>query len=119
MALSTNHLLLKISSNTNQFVDLKCKAFKKLIVTNSDSEAITINLVVGKDDNAGETSITNGAFILEGVTIPVGVSMSLEDMNFSQLVTRSTIAGALSETDYTVLIAAGATNKVFTIYLEY
>ena len=45
-------LLLHISSNTNQFVDLKCKSFRKLLVANSDSEDITINLVVGKDDTA-------------------------------------------------------------------
>ena len=54
-------LLLHISSNTNQFVDLKCKSFRKLLVANSHSEDITINLVVGKDDNAGQTSVTNGA----------------------------------------------------------
>ena len=40
-------LLLHISSNTNQFVDLKCKSFRKLLVANSDSEDKTIKLVVG------------------------------------------------------------------------
>ena len=112
-------LLLYISSNTNQYVDLKCKKFKNLYITNSDSETITINLVIGKDDNAGETSITNGGYVLQGVSIPQGVTMHVPGMNFSQLVNSTDISGALSEDDYTLLIAAGATNKVFTMFLEY
>ena len=119
-------LLKKISSNTNQFVDLKCKKFNNLYVTNSDSEAITINVVFGKDDNAGETSITNGGFVIEGVTIPVGVTMSIPGMDFSNLLGSAAvvggqpaISGALKEDDYTLLISAGATNKVFTVFIEY
>ena len=86
-------LLKKISSNTNQFVDLKCKKFNNLYVTNSDSEAITINVVFGKDDNAGETSITNGGFVIEGVTIPVGVTMSIPGMDFSNLLGSAAVVG--------------------------
>ena len=119
-------LLLKISSSTNQYVDLKCRKFKNLYITNSDSETIAINLVIGKDDNAGETSITNGGYILEGVSIPQGVTMHVPGIDASSLhpaagVTGGlgAISGALSEDDYTLLIAATATNKVFTIFLEY
>lgn len=112
-------LLLHISSNTNQFVDLKCISFKKLLVTNSDSEAITINLVVGKDDNAGQTSVTNGAYILQGIKIPQGVTLSMEGIDFSDLVTSTVVSNALREDDYTLLISAGDTNKVYTLFIEY
>jgi hypothetical protein len=119
-------LLLKISSNTNQYVDLKCKKFKNLYITNSDSETITINLVIGKDDNAGETSITNGGYILQGISIPQGVTMNVSGVDFSGLLGSAAvtggqpaITGALQEDDYTLLIAAGDTNKVFTIFIEY
>jgi len=134
MASIGKQLLLYISSNTNQFVDLKCLSFKNLYVTNSDSETIAINLVVGKDDNAGQTSVTNGAYVLQGVSIPQGVTMCIPAMNFRSLrkaagIAASTnptvigsspaITGALAEDDYTVLISANATNKVFTVYVEY
>ena len=119
-------LLLYISSNTNQYVDLKCKKFKNLYITNSDSETITINLVIGKDDNAGETSVTNGGYILQGVSIPQGVTMNISGVDFSGLLGSAAvtggqpaITGALQEDDYTLLIAAGNTNKVFTIFIEY
>jgi len=112
-------LLLHISSNTNQFVDLKCISFKKLLVTNSDSEAITINLVVGKDDNAGQTSVTNGGFILQGIKIPQGVTLSMEGIDFSDLVTSTAVSNALREDDYTLLISAGDANKVYTLFIEY
>jgi len=119
-------LLLYISSNTNQFVDLKCQKFKNLYVTNSDSETITINLVIGKDDNAGETSLTNGGYILQGVSIPQGVTMNFSGVDFSGLLGSAAvvggqpaISGALKEDDYTLLISAGATNKVFTVFIEY
>jgi hypothetical protein len=123
---TSKQLLLKVDTNTNQFVNLNCKKFTNLYISNSDSEDITIHLVVGKDDNAGQTSITNGAYILRGVTIPMGVTMHFPGINFSQLRGADAISGgqaaltgALREDDYTLLVAAGDTNKLYTIFLEY
>jgi len=123
---TSKQLLLKVSTNTNQFVNLNCKKFTNLYISNSDSEDITINVAIGKDDNAGQTSITNGAYFLEGVTIPMGVTMHVPGINFSQLRGadavsggQAALTGALREDDYTLLISAGATNKIYTIFLEY
>ena len=112
-------LLLHISSNTNQFVDLKCKSFRKLLVANSDSEDITINLVVGKDDNAGQTSVTNGAYVYQGVKIPQGVTLHIDGFDFGGLATTSEVTNDLIEDDYTLLISAGDTKKVYTLFIEY
>ena len=112
-------LLLHISSNTNQFVDIKCKSFRKLLVANSDSEDITINLVVGKDDNAGQTSVTNGAYVYQGIKIPQGVTLCIDGLDFSDLVSSSVVSNALREDDYTLLISANATDKVYTLFIEY
>ena len=102
-------LLLHISSNTNQFVDLKCKSFRKLLVANSDSE----------DDNAGQTSVTNGAYVYQGVKIPQGVTLHIDGFDFGGLATTSEVTNALREDDYTLLISAGDTNKVYTLFIEY
>jgi hypothetical protein len=112
-------LALLINSNTNQFVDLKCKSFRKLLVCNGDTEDITIHLVVGKDDNAGQTSITNGAFIYRHVKIPQGVTLHIDGFDFGGLATTSEVANALREDDYTLLIAAGDTNKIYSLFIEY
>tara|TARA_R100000995_G_C3461738_1_gene113532 strand:- start:531 stop:878 length:348 start_codon:yes stop_codon:yes gene_type:complete len=112
-------LLLNISSNTNQFVDLKCLSFKKLLISNSDSEAININLAIGKDDNAGQTSITNGGYVYQGIKIPQGVTLCIDGLDFSDLVSSSVVSNALREDDYTLLISANATDKVYTLFIEY
>ena len=112
-------LALYINSNTNQFVDLKCKSFRKLLVCNGDTEDVSIHLAIGKDDNAGQTSITNGAFIYRGVKIPQGVTLCIDGFDFGGLATTSEVTNALREDDYTLLIAASDTNKLYSLFIEY
>ncbi len=104
-------------SNSNQFVDFKTDSFKTLNITNSDSETITVNVVFGKDDNSGQTSITNGIYILQGVSIPQGVSMQLSNMTCRGI--NDKLGSGINADDFTLLISCGAANKVASIFLDY
>lgn len=104
-------------SNSNQFVDFKTDSFKTLTIANSDSETITVSVVFGKDDNAGQTSITNGIFILQSVSIPQGASLQLSNMTCRGI--NDKLGSGINADDFTLLIGCGATNKVASIFLDY
>ena len=125
-------LLLSVTTNTDQFVNLHCKSFKELFVTNADTEDIEIDVAIGKSNSAGTTSLTEGAKILQAVKIPTGVTMCLTGFDFDQLLgasavtatanssyTQPAISGALSGDDYTLLIRATATNKLFNLLIQH
>ena len=121
-------LLKNITTNTNQFVDLNCKRFKSIKITNGDSEEISINLLIGDADSVGDTSIvsTKGAYILKGVAIPIGVTLHVDGFDFTNLIGadaveggQKAVSGALKEDDYTLMISATATNKIYSFFIEY
>ena len=113
-------LLKSITTNTNQFVDLKCKSFKDLWVSNVDTEEILIDIAIGQDNNAGQTSLTaDGAFVHYKVTIPIGVTLHVPGMNFNQLIKSADVAGAVQGDDFTLLIRATDTNKLYNFFIEY
>jgi len=112
-------LLLDINSNTNQFVDLQCIVFKKLLVVNADSEAINIDLAIGKSNSAGATSLTEGTNVLQAIKIPTGVTLCIDGLDFTSLVGTTVNANALQGEDYTFLIRATATDKLYNIFIEY
>ena len=121
-------LLKNITTNTNQLVDLNCKRFKSIKITNIDAEEISINLAIAKDDNVGSTSFasTAGAYILKGVAIPVGVTLHVDGFDFTNLIGadavvggQKAVAGALKEDDYTLMISATDTNKIYSFFIEY
>jgi hypothetical protein len=112
-------LLLDINSNTNHFVDLQCIVFKKLLIANADSEAINIDLAIGKSNSAGTTSLTEGANVLQAIKIPTGVTLCIEGLDFTGLVDSTAITGALEGDDYTLLIRATATDKLYNVFIDY
>jgi len=124
--MANRSLLKNISANTNYFVDLNCKRFKTLRVTNVDSETVSISLAIGKDDNAGGSSLTNGAYVHKSLSIPQGVTLYIEGFDFTNLIAadaveggQKAVAGALKEDDYTLLIQADATDKLYSFLIEY
>ena len=126
--MANRSLLKNITTNTNQLVDLNCKRFKSIRITNSDSEEIFINLAIAKDDKARSTSFTNtdGGYILKGTSIPTGVTIHIDGFDFTNLIGadaieggQKAVSGALKEDDYTLLIQATATDKLYTIFIEY
>ncbi len=121
-------LLKNITTDTNQFVDLNCKRFKSIKITNGDNEEVSINLAIAKDDKVGSTSFTSteGAYILKAVAIPVGVTLHVDGFDFTNLIGadavvggQKAVAGALKEDDYTLMISATATNKIYSFFIEY
>ena len=105
-------------TGTANYKDFKLKKFRLLNISNRDTTAITIDVVFGKDDNDGESSITNGIFILDGVTIPIGATLSLGPMDFSAI-TKDDLTDGLSEEDYTLLIGTANSAHVADVYIEY
>ena len=121
-------LLKNISTDTNQFVDLNCKRFKFIKITNGDNEEVSIDLAIAKDDKVGSTSLSvgEGAYILKGVAIPVGVTLHVDGFDFTNLIGadavvggQKAVAGALKEDDYTLMISATATSKTYSFFIEY
>ena len=113
-------LLLNITTNTNQLVDLKCIKFKKLLVSNVDTEAIEVDLVIGQSSNAGQSSLTGtGTNILRAIKIPTGVTLCIDGLDFTGLVDSTTVTGALEGDDYTLLVRATDTNKLYSVFIDY
>ena len=112
-------LLLEITSNTNQLVDLKCIVFKKLLIANMDTEAINIDLAIGKSNSAGTTNVTEGTGILKAIKIPTGVTLCIDGLDFTGLVDSTAVTGALEGDDYTLLVRATDTNKLYSIFIDY
>jgi len=85
--------------STNAFVSLGCNSFKKMLVTNTGTNACDFNLAAGvhktrSDTNSsaiitantleGDTSISDkkkGFYFLRSINIPAGVTLELTDMS--------------------------------------
>jgi hypothetical protein len=126
--MANRSLLKNITTNTNQFVDLNCKRFKSIKITNIDTEEISINLAIAKDDKVGSTSFANteGGYILKGTSIPTGVTIHIDGFDFTNLIGadaveggQKAVTGALKEDDYTLMISATDTNKLYSFFIEY
>ena len=107
----------KITGTAN-FKDFKTTKFKELVIANSDSTDVTVSVVFGKDDNDGQSSITGGIYILQSVVIPVGASLCLGPMDFTNLDQR-VMSDSLGETDYTLLIGTGNADHVISVFIDY
>ena len=70
-----------ISLSGNSFVDIGTDNIIGIIASNTDSEDITIDLVIGEKKLNGTTSTTGAIFVLKDIPIPVGSSFVWDDDN--------------------------------------
>jgi len=70
-----------ISLSGNSFVDIGTDNIIGIIVSNTDNEDVTIDLVIGGKILNGTTSTTGATFVLKDIPIPVGSSFVWDDDN--------------------------------------
>jgi|TARA_Y100000289_G_scaffold59306_1_gene65280 hypothetical protein len=62
----------------NNFINIGTEDVKSLIVTNTDTETITLDVIIGASSLAGGTATTNAIHILKSVEITVGAAFIWE-----------------------------------------
>ena len=70
-----------ISLSGDSFVNIGTQNIIGLIATNTDSEDVTIDLIIGEEKLNGTTSTTGAIFVLKDIPIPVGSSFVWDDDN--------------------------------------
>jgi len=110
--------VIKSISGIN-FVDLGAEPVRKIYISNTDTTAITVSLIVGENDIIGTSSIGaySGAYYIKNVQIPVGVTLELEDIKVSRLYTSipQTSAGV---SDPRLMIALGDAGYTADVVIE-
>ena len=114
---------LSIQLTSTNFVDLKTRKYKRLHLTNNDSTDVTVSVVVGKTGIAGGSTVsatdsdsTYGSYIIKNIEIPVGVSLVLDEADFTKTITTPGSTTNLQST--TILAAVGDDNYVVDLLMK-
>tara|TARA_R100000995_G_C3455330_1_gene110266 strand:+ start:198 stop:572 length:375 start_codon:yes stop_codon:yes gene_type:complete len=68
-----------ISLSGDSFVNVGTQNIEGVIVTNTDSEDVTFDLVVAPSKIADSTSTTDAVFVLKSIPVPVGSTFIWDD----------------------------------------
>jgi hypothetical protein len=106
-----------ISLSGNSFVDLSKEGILGMIVSNTDSEDVTLDLVIGPKSLHNGTATTGAVFVLKQIPIPVGSTFIWDDEDVlsnafgagSVVTTYDSVRGIFKTvSDYTFLIRVGS-----------
>ena len=95
------------------YVSLKTRSFTRMLIANSDTTDVRVNLVLGESDTAGGSSVAStDRYILKDVIIPKGTTLKLEAMDFTR--TADTPGTASSNIDDLTFLLA-TTNAAYQV----
>ena len=106
--------LIKSITGVN-FVDIGRNAISELYITNTYTSQIKVNIMIGQDDIAGSSSKgeNTGAYLIKDVAIPVGVTLTLNDLDVSRAYTSASSGTTVD--DVTILISLDSASSTADI----